>query len=507
MAFYSAAVDTRIERVLVSGYFGPRENLWQEPVYRNVWGLLREFGDAEIAGLIAPRRLVIEACRAPEVGPPPPRDGRNEAATGTLTTPALATVQSEFIRAQKFFQQLKVAANVQLVVSGDDGHGSFGSTAALQAILPEAAEAFAAPLDRPLLADGRVHFDPAARMKRQVEQLVEFTQRLMRQAVFRRAEYWSQADPSSLEKWVATCRPYREYFREEIIGPLAPASLPPNPRTRVCYDTEKFRGYEVVLDVWPEVIAYGMLLVPKNIPPGERRPVVVAQHGRGGRPADVCNPHEDTKAYHSFGARQAERGFVVFAPQNLYLGEEKYRQLQRKATPLKMTFFAPMIRQHEQILQWLGELPFVDAQRIGFYGLSYGGKSAMLIPAAVEGYSLSICSGDFNEEVWKHISVEDRFSFMFTLEHDHSEFDFADKFNYAEIAAGLIAPRPFMVERGHRDGVAPDEWVASEFAKVRRRDVELGIGDRAEIEFFDGVHEIRARATFDFLDKHLRNPK
>ena len=33
--------------------------------------------------------------------------------------------------------------------------------------------------------------------------------------------------------------------------------------------------------------------------------------------------------------------------------------------------------------------------------------------------------------------------------------------------AALIAPRPFMVERGHFDGVAPDERVALEFAKVR----------------------------------------
>jgi hypothetical protein len=36
LAFYSAALDTRIDGALVSGYFQPRENLWQEPIYRNV---------------------------------------------------------------------------------------------------------------------------------------------------------------------------------------------------------------------------------------------------------------------------------------------------------------------------------------------------------------------------------------------------------------------------------------------------------------------------------------
>ena len=69
--------------------------------------------------------------------------------------------------------------------------------------------------------------------------------------------------------------------------------------------------------------------------------------------------------------------------------------------------------------------------------------------------------------------------------------------------AALIAPRPFMVERGHLDGVAPDEWVAYEYAKVRRRYAELGIPQRTEIEFFDGGHQIQGQGTFAFLDRHL----
>ena len=38
---------------VLSGYFQPRQELWQEPLYRNVWTLVREFGDAELAGLVA----------------------------------------------------------------------------------------------------------------------------------------------------------------------------------------------------------------------------------------------------------------------------------------------------------------------------------------------------------------------------------------------------------------------------------------------------------------------
>ena len=46
------------------------------------------------------------------------------------------------------------------------------------------------------------------------------------------------------------------------------------------------------------------------------------------------------------------------------------------------------------------------------------------------------------------------------------EWNLGHTFNYAEMAA-LIAPRPFMVERGHNDGVGIDEMVAYEYAKVR----------------------------------------
>ena len=47
VAFHSAAVDARIQATAVSGYFQSRQEVWREPIYRNVWGLLHEFGDAE----------------------------------------------------------------------------------------------------------------------------------------------------------------------------------------------------------------------------------------------------------------------------------------------------------------------------------------------------------------------------------------------------------------------------------------------------------------------------
>src|SRR5262249_930661 len=193
----------------------------------------------------------------------------------------------------------------------------------------------------------------------------------------------------------------------------------------------------------------------------------------------------------------------VFAPHNPYRGRDRFRVLQRKANPLGKSLFSIITAQHEQILKWLAEQPFADASRIGFYGLSYGGKTAMPVPALLDGDALSICSADFNEWNQKNVSLDYPASYMFTGEYEMPEFNLGHTFNYAEMAA-LIAPRPFMVERGHNDGVALDEWVASEYARVRRFYDQLGIGDRTEIEIFNGPHTINGMGTFAFLRRHLK---
>jgi hypothetical protein len=259
-----------------------------------------------------------------------------------------------------------------------------------------------------------------------------------------------------------------------------------------------------VLDVFPDVFAYGILLLPKDLKPGEKRPVVVCQHGLEGRPTDIIQG--DHPAYHDFAAKLCERGFITFSPQNPYIFTDRFRTLQRKAQPLGKSLFSIIVPQHQQIVNWLKTQPNVDGDRIAFYGLSYGGKSAMRIPALVTDYCLSICSADFNEWVLKNASTRENFSYIWTGEYEIFEWDLGSTFNYAEMAA-LICPRPFMVERGHFDGVGEDHWVGYEYAKVRHLyAAQLKIGDKTEIEWFVGPHTINGQGTYQFLHKHLNWP-
>jgi dienelactone hydrolase len=505
LALYAAALDSRIQSVLVSGYFQPREAIWQEPIYRNVRALLTEFGDAEIASLIAPRALVIEAAKVPQVtGPRPPHAGRSGAAPGRIETADLQAVRREFARISDL---LSVGFRERFTLAESaGGQGSPGADSALGTFLKGLGVGGQLQPEGGTPEFVRSPADPNERQHRQVDELVDFTQKLLEQSAKVRDQLWSKADRSSPAAWAKSAEAYRELVWQTLFGKLPDPTVPPNVRTRKILDDSAFTGYEVMIDVYPDVIAGGILLLPTDMTPGERRPVVVCQHGLEGVPMDTIATNVDGfKYYKAFTAELARQGFITYAPQNPYRGMDRFRTIQRKSNPLQRSLFSYIIPQHQRTLEWLTTLPNVDPKRIGFYGLSYGGKTAMRVPTMMPQYALSICSGDFNEWVRKNATDADSYSYVFTPEYEMFEWDMGHVANYAELAS-LMTPRPFMVERGHNDGVAPDEWVAWEYAKVRRHYDKLGLGDRTEIEFFNGPHTIHGQGTFAFLHKHLKWP-
>lgn len=496
LALYAAALDTRITVSLVSGYFNAREQLWEEPIYRNVFGLLNTFGDAELAVMNWPRRLIIEHANVPLV-----THQNTGAAPGKIVSPLLSTAEAEYRRA------------VALIPS--QNRLSF-TIASQQFFSTQAFVAFARAMNVPLLR-GNTYHSPATRLsvdwvnipQRQERQVTEMSQCIQQELSVcervRNLDFW-QTLKGSPEEQAAVKEQQRERFRN-VLGKLPTPPGPFNTKARVYRETEKWISYEITLDVFgKEVFAWGILTVPKDIRQGEKRPVVVCQHGLEGLPFDVVNTDSTQKnyqVYKGFATRLAERGYITFAPHNPYRGEDKFRVIQRKANPIGLTLFSVIISQHQRIVEWLQQLSFADAEKIAFYGISYGGKTAMRVPAAVKGYCLSVCSADFNEWVRKVSTTEHSFSYVFTGEYDMPEWDLGHTFNYAEMAA-LIAPRPFMVERGYFDGVGADEWVSYEFAKAQRYYDLHGLDTLISIERFAGPHSINGKGTFEFLDKHLK---
>ena len=494
IALHAAALDARIDAALVSGYFGPHEQRWTEPIDRNLFGYQRFFGDAELAALVAPRALVVEPAPVPEFVSPPPvkKNARSTAAPGAIRTRPRAEVDEEVRRANELHAAITLSKSGRALAA-------FLKPLGIETLVPDRAPLRDASWDQQAADE---------RQRRTVGELEAHTQDVLSKCEFTRnsADLWKKLKPG--DEWKAVQKEARRHFDEEVIGKLPTDFLPPNPRSRAVLEKERWTAYDVMLDVHPDVFAWGVLLLPRDLKPGERRPVVVCQHGLEGVPMDTITEDKSSKAYAAykgFAAQLADRGFIVFAPHNPYRGKDEFRVLQRKAQPLGWSLFTFINAQHEVITRWLASQPFVDPERIAFYGLSYGGKTAMRTPAVVERYCLSICSGDFNEWVRKNASVEYPGSYMFTAEHEIFEWDLGHTFNYAEMAL-LLAPRPFMVERGHNDGVGTSEWVGYEMGKVLKGYSKLGIHDRAEIEWFEGPHTINGVKTFEFLHKHLAWP-
>ena len=506
-ALCAAAVDERIDGAFVSGRFGTEQTAWSEPIYRNLHGRLREFGDREIASLIQPRPLFVAVGNEPVVTghKGESRKANPESVAAILDgLPRIAgrRASAEFVHLTG--EQAKEPLPWEHVSKLFEADGRKLRSTHSKEALKEHREGSDWVMRESNLFDG---------MERHVQGLVRKSEHV------RDAFFLHQVQPDFAGgKWstnkehpvrdpagfIEKAKAFRKKFHEEAMGKFDETTLPPNARTRKIAETDKWTAYDVVLDVYPELFAWGALVLPKDLKPGERRPVVVCQHGRNGVPLDTIN--KGTTAYNDFAARLAERGFITFAPHNLYRGEDRYRWLDRKANAVGCTLFSFIIAQHDQILKWLKTQPFIDGGRMAFYGLSYGGETAVRVPPILEDYCLSICSGDFNQWTRKIAAVDQPFSFMRTIEWEMPYWNLGHTFDYAEMAY-LIFPRPFMVERGHHDRVGRDRWVAHEYAKVRWLYAQYGLGDRTEIEYFQGGHSINGMGTFDFLHRHLNWPK
>jgi hypothetical protein len=176
------------------------------------------------------------------------------------------------------------------------------------------------------------------RQRRQFQELVSHTQKLIPASETVRNALWAKTDRATLDVWDKEGPKLRAALWNEVIGKLPASDVALNVRTRKSYSGGAWVGYDVVYDVAPNVIGYGVLLLPKGIPEGERRPVVVAQHGLEGRPQDLFGLDEverkDGRAtnfhyYQNIGSKLADLGYIVYLPQNPYIGD--FRKIYRMA--------------------------------------------------------------------------------------------------------------------------------------------------------------------------------
>jgi dienelactone hydrolase len=315
---------------------------------------------------------------------------------------------------------------------------------------------------------------------------------------------------------------YKERIRQSLIavmGEPLPKAHEPNIRTRRVTDNQNghlnltvYDLYEVLLESVPGVETAGYLLMPKGSGPF---PAVICQHGLTGRPEDVIGFSHKRAAYYRMANLLAEKGYAVYVPfMNWGWGGMPGRdRLAKHAYALGITPNRFEGVQLAAIVDFLQSRKEIIPDRIGFYGLSYGGHASVWLGANEPRLAAVVTSGHFNN--WhKKLTSTDAirphhapYSYICVNEGmDMFTYDVLNHLGHAEMTT-LHAPRPFMAENRIYDAVAPVPWVEEEFAKVKDAFAQAGAEPNAELDLFNGGHRVWGERSFLFLHKHLQPPK
>ncbi len=489
-ALFAAAIDEHFAAAAILDYFQQRENCWQEPVDRTLHGRLNEFGDAELAALIAPRPLLIGA-------------------TAESSIP-LAGVDSEFGRAERFYKGLK--AEDRLINLSQEQTNLQAAALKIAVALGAITEIRAPRLDLQI---------PYATIEQardqQFESWFHYLQTLISASKRNRDRHWQLESTPVADRAKKAAKLRAELA--DLVGVIHPEG-PMNPRTRLVAETDKFLAYDVFLGVLPGVEAYGQLLVPRDVAGhvAERLPAVICQHGFNGEPQYVSGVGDDLESndhfYHRFGQRLAERGYVVFAPY-LAVPEVQHTDFMVHRADL----INPMVGMSEalgmmrtgielaklhRIVDFLQSLPFVDPDHLGYYGLSYGGYSALWMPPLETRLKLTIISAHFND--WQTMltdSSRQGASYWTLPDEDFYNWNVLNRFVHTQIIAAMW-PRPVCIEYGSEDQVTTGDWHERAWQEVNAFAQAWGMQDNIVDDKFLGPHSIHGIGTFFFLDRWLR---
>ena len=131
--------------------------------------------------------------------------------------------------------------------------------------------------------------------------------------------------------------------------------------------------------VEPELVHYpgpdgqqvpGWLFVPKNLDRSRKHPAIVWIHGDGTNQSyDGWHVQRNYAVYYSFHHYLLQKGYVVFAPD--YRGSIGYGKAWRQG--VYMDVGGKDAKDAWMAANYLKALPYVDGERLGVWGLSYGG--------------------------------------------------------------------------------------------------------------------------------------
>lgn len=299
------------------------------------------------------------------------------------------------------------------------------------------------------------------------------------------SESYVNRDSFINEDIVANQETYRKRYVEMIGQAISPyPDYIPCAKTEYIGKDDFCEIYYLQIETMPDFWFYGVFMVPFG---AKNAPLVIAQHGGGSNP-EICSEFFGESNYGYFTKKALEKGFAVFAPQLLLwkfdidTGEKKLEidiPFDRGTVDSKLKHLGLSITGLEvfcirRSVDYLNSLDFIDENRIGMMGLSYGGYFSLYTAAADKRIKSIYAAGFLN----------DRTKIAFD---DWRYKDSANTFCDAEIAA-LCAPRRLQIDVGKTDPVFDFTTSIEEGERAVRYYEKFNVADEIRFNLWEGGH-------------------
>jgi dienelactone hydrolase len=291
-------------------------------------------------------------------------------------------------------------------------------------------------------------------------------------------------------------------------------AAPLEPRLMETTDRGDHTREKILLRTSPWSVMPFYLLKPKGH--SGPLPVVIAFHGHGYGVRDIVGLWEDgeerftPEGYHKdFGIALCQAGFAVAAPEISCFGERTSRfdrldagqdaprtcnHTAALASHLGGSAAGLRVMDALRLADYLETRPDLDTTRLGAMGISGGGMHTLFSVCVDTRIRACVISGYFCP--WKDS--------IFNVNHCACNFvPGLHRFGEIHDLAGLLAPRPLLVEAGTRDPIFPLAGVKDAVERTRRIYRVFNADDQVETDIFEGRHSISGQRAYAFLKEKL----
>ena len=270
----------------------------------------------------------------------------------------------------------------------------------------------------------------------------------------------------------------------------------------------------VIFDAEEEMSVPCVVLRPADMTEDGSNRAILCSHGHGAFGKEPVAGNKSTPELraniaannYNYGEQMARAGFLTISPDlrvfgerddggNPYPGRDKCNVHFIRGAVLGIWTLTLNIFDMSRCIDYLETRPEVDPKRIGMMGLSQGGTMTTWATAAEPRIKAADIIGYLNP--WKKFGINrSNFCGSQIVPEIYRYFDTHD-------IAGLIAPRPLLVEVGAHDMCFPIDHQMMSVRAIEAIYAAAGVPEDLWIDIHPGPHAFAANKAFDFFAEYL----